>query len=946
MQPRLTDFVNDRLVAEAPADERAIAGNFRMEERLPKDVQDSYGSYFSDTPLSSLDDWCGFHKDFLDEQVNLTTDAEHPWTFRGGNARNLKPQDPITILQVESLDGTIGVSGATLSVTEIEQYVCKLHTGTKDQQRAAERVLDRFVDAWNRKRDRRPQFATNVAGVQDIRPADPWSGTDWSWVADLRDHLGLGTYLPKTSGEPLPMLILAVRPYPEPEYGARHQQLRRVHGHRVSASLFRLPAATLLGCRLYRAALDRRSVVAGTARLSPGMGPPVGGGAPDIRERDPTMSTTSITAPADAAGRWLTRFREKPLEALDGALTGWVHLGTFNTLPPAVALGQIVAHPEGTLDGVLLRWLEAHWGKVEIPGLRTRRYVEALAEALRAVDLLGLSACRHWLREHAPADYRWLAALQVGGPATLLDALFATLDTVQPDRALEPLWLRLSRLDGQTPLDHGRVALASLRLLPAAHPSRPALATSLFSSLIRFAEGLARRGAGPDALHDEIEYLCALQSLTPAAIGRHLRKALNQRLSDRSRSLNKDAHAWPESAVPMAFKAPRQGSGQVVEHSPLPVELSEVVNWIRRDGLAKACGSLDRLTRDQRQYYERTGDSYYLVRCFERLSRTVRDIDPGLARDLPHEALRLEPSNHNNWVALGQALLRHGEDDAAFIAYAEAVRRFPHDPVATLGYGHALYELEGPDAALPVLRTGVQAHPDNLPLRSDYTDALIQAGEIAEAEQQPETARRINARSGGHDPKLDQLAERLDLAKAGRLQQLSLYRRDPVVGLAGNPDALSDIAGSGLAYAAALGESTLFRHAGELERANQAIRRLPAGPERDAEQGLWIAIHDSWGAAADWWRDRNAYETVTRIHALRSQKRSGEAVDWTPLTRDLPQYSPIIRSLARQDLPELSIVEDDLEDLKRDAWLYGEAASDPVRRDEAQEDWLAAAQII
>jgi len=419
----------------------------------------------------------------------------------------------------------------------------------------------------------------------------------------------------------------------------------------------------------------------------------------------------------------------------------------------------------------------------------------------------------------------------------------------------------------------------------------------------------------------------------------------------------------------MAFKAPRQGSDQVVEHSPLPAELSEVVNRIRRDGLAKARGPLDRLTRDHRQYYERTGDSYYLVRCFERLSRTVRDLDPGLVRDLAHKALRLEPSNHNNWAALGlaldaagdwtrawavfwharrrfphdlfahtqlgQALLRHGEDDAALIAYAEAVWRFPHDPVATLGYGHALYELEGPDAALPVLRTGVQAHPDNLPLRSDYTDDLIQAGEIAEAEQQLETARRINARSGEHDPKLDRLAERLDLAKAGRLQELSLHRRNPVVGPAGNPDALSDIAGSGLACAAAPGESTLLRHAGELERANQAIRRLPAGPERDAEQGLWIAIHDSWGAAADCWRDRNTYETVTRIHALRSRQRSGEAVDWTPLTRDLPQYSPIIRSLVGQDLPELSIVEDDPEDLKRDAWLYGAAASGPVRRDEA-----------
>ena len=139
-----------------------------------------------------------------------------------------------------------------------------------------------------------------------------------------------------------------------------------------------------------------------------------------------------------------------------------------------------------------------------MPGLRTRRYAEALAEALRAVDLLGLSAYRHWLGEHAPADYRWLAALQVGGPATPQDALLATLATTQPDRALESFWLRLSRLEGQTPLDHGRVALAGLRLLPPADPSRPAPAPALFGGLIDFAEGLARRGEGPDALHDEL----------------------------------------------------------------------------------------------------------------------------------------------------------------------------------------------------------------------------------------------------------------------------------------------------------------------------------------------------------------------------------------------------------------------------------------------------------
>ena len=205
------------------------------------------------------------------------------------------------------------------------------------------------------------------------------------------------------------------------------------------------------------------------------------------------MSTTSITAPADAAGRWLTRFREKPLEALDGALTGLVHLGVFNTcrlrlrweksslIPKGPSMGSCCAGSKRI--GARSRYLTC------APGA-TRR---ALAEALQAVDLLGLSACRHWLREHAPADYRWLAALQVGGPATPLDALFATLATVQPDRALEPLGLRLSRLDGQDPVgDHGRVALAGLRLLPGCRPQLPGPGDVPVQRPDPF-----RRGAGP-----------------------------------------------------------------------------------------------------------------------------------------------------------------------------------------------------------------------------------------------------------------------------------------------------------------------------------------------------------------------------------------------------------------------------------------------------------------
>jgi hypothetical protein len=185
------------------------------------------------------------------------------------------------------------------------------------------------------------------------------------------------------------------------------------------------------------------------------------------------------------------------------------------------------------------------------------------------------------------------------------------------------IWLRLSRLDGQTPTALGRAALTGLRLLPPLDPSRPALVPAVYAGLVHFAEGLARRGSDRAALDDEITYL-------------------------------------------------------------------------------------------------------------------------------------------------GQALLRHGDAATALAAYAEVARRFPSDPVAIAGHGHALLELEGAEAALPVLRAGVAAHPDDLALCKDLTDPLIQAGDLPAAERQLAGARRIEQAGRSTErgrAKIRQLAQRLDRAR-------------------------------------------------------------------------------------------------------------------------------------------------------------------------------------
>lgn len=180
-----------------------------MEQRLPASLRSIYRGYFGPDALADLDEWRSRHRDFLEDHVQRTGTAAHPWTFGPENDGNRKPQDAITVLRVESLGGAISLSKSKLSPTEVEQWVRKLRTGTLEERKTAQTVLTMgLISEWNRKRDRRPQFATNLAGVEDLLPADPWAGKDWGWLSDLRDHLGLGGYVPKPNGEPFPVLIM------------------------------------------------------------------------------------------------------------------------------------------------------------------------------------------------------------------------------------------------------------------------------------------------------------------------------------------------------------------------------------------------------------------------------------------------------------------------------------------------------------------------------------------------------------------------------------------------------------------------------------------------------------------------------------------------------------------------------------------------------------------
>jgi hypothetical protein len=179
-----------------------------MEERLPGTVSNRYDALPSPADLGSLDDWRNQHVVFLEDEVQLTSRKEHPWTFRADNAANLKRPDPITVLRIESLEGAIKLASSPLSVSEIDQRIRHLRSGSDAQRRSASKVVERFPTDWNARRDRRPLFATSFAGVEHLLPSDPLADTGWDWVSDLRDHLGLGGHVPKASGEVFPVLVM------------------------------------------------------------------------------------------------------------------------------------------------------------------------------------------------------------------------------------------------------------------------------------------------------------------------------------------------------------------------------------------------------------------------------------------------------------------------------------------------------------------------------------------------------------------------------------------------------------------------------------------------------------------------------------------------------------------------------------------------------------------
>lgn len=690
---------------------------------------------------------------------------------------------------------------------------------------------------------------------------------------------------------------------------------------------------------------------------------------------------TDIPA-SPALTRWQQKFAADPVQALADLLSGSVNLGPYNRARPADALAQLIIKTEDVAkaDQALLAWLEYLRGKPAPEDLSGKRFADTLVEAFRAVEHIPLPATRSWLAGHHGDLRLWLRGFYGGATRDPESALLLTLAHGQTNRSLLGLWISLTRLTGATPQEHALIGLTGLRLMPADDQGgiEHNLPLILLRGLLEMGEAMAQNGEKKGKMWlQELDFLAAVYPMSKEQWGKRFRQVLQ------ARPATSTVQKWLDQRYPSASRPDTQPNARRHELSPPHGDEIRVLLPQVKTNLNLVRPSLLAIQERHRKYCHDSGDSYYLVRSFCMLGDNLLDYDPIWARDLAHEAARWAPNNHHPWSLLARALEKEGDWRRAEAVYWHARRRFPQNVQAHNQLAHSLLLHRQDDAAAAVLRQAVSLFPAEPFCQSDLahtlrlagrgeeavevyraaqhqfakdevvacalTDTLIDLGQLPEAQKALDYADQVVSST---NPKLHQIRDRLQDALAGKPITLR-ERYSAKEGVAGDLSALSDITGSALTDAPALGLTTLWRRQGDFVQAKTAWESLPQGPSRLIEAGLWYALAEDWSAAAAYF-DKHAplYEGdgVVRVHRLRAHKRAGQVVDWSMEKNRYPHLVPIIRTEEKGKPPHLNYDprnEDLSLEQQQDLWFSDLVRKEkPVLRDLAEEDLLAARHLI
>ena len=454
--------------------------------------------------------------------------------------------------------------------------------------------------------------------------------------------------------------------------------------------------------------------------------------------------------------RWLLRFQEEPLAALEDLLVGAGDLGPLAADEPSGVLldwldglGQRTEFPK-EVDAALAQWIDRSWGNPMLPGAASSATLTAVAWC-RAGDVIAmderLDRAAGQLRIHVLENRFFLDALTEGRSRDPQGRAWLALARHQRDRGLVDDWWRLCRLPPEEPWYRGECGIEGLSGLPAIPGSEheggfPAEAAEGLAILgVALAERMAEGYLGRDVAQEEF---VRTARLTMAAypfedhwgsFWRHTFK----------RPGPKPPRDWVEKLV--SLRLPKR-TPQPQRRRPAPVwarpdrgwrEQAERIAARLRQGDTTAVSEAESLLATEVAYAEGTGNPYDAVRSACTFAKAVRRHRPDLSMKWGDLARTVDPRNAYAWTSSVSAYLAAGRIAAALPLALKTIARFPNDAVARNGLAQVLKAQDRLEEAEDVYREAVRRFPRDEVAKTGLERVLKARGkseEIAAPERQ------------------------------------------------------------------------------------------------------------------------------------------------------------------------------------------------------------------
>ena len=390
---------------------------------------------------------------------------------------------------------------------------------------------------------------------------------------------------------------------------------------------------------------------------------------------------TTFAWASDRRPTWLDDFKRDPLESLDSLLRNRYYHDSLNAHDPDQLLiewSHEIDDPDfrEQLDNSLLEWIKMHWSaddrELSNPAVTWHRVMRIVAtiepvpestlKYLRAVMLEAVDRLGPMVSSQAQ-ERSWVV---LGRPIRN-----------QPDRSLGPLWLKLCRLDPEVPVFHGRWGVLGLRRAPGEDLGRFRISVAVGLEVLLRALVASERD-GRIRLRDA-ERLAKTEMVLASKAYPFPKPWLDFWTS--TETLPSPADKWVASVF-----STRSSNRSRTSVSPQARRIRPNRDWAARSQQisaalkandASAVGQAEKLTNEQRPYFEQSGDYGYLVRTLTSVANSARSAHPDIAYNWAAEAHSLTPWDHFTWTCLLQCAWAIGRYEEAIELGYGAVERFP-----------------------------------------------------------------------------------------------------------------------------------------------------------------------------------------------------------------------------------------------------------------------------